>query len=98
MFYNIYAVEFVIVIALSVILFKQNKIQSLILSNLFTLISSLFFYWFAKLNIFTTYTCDESTGCMNETAIILIFAMFFMFFADVVLAISVVSKKFDPNV
>lgn len=86
--YLIYAIECIIAVTLIVIFIKKRKTTPLILCSIPTIVSLIFFYLFAKWNIFPSTTCLESEGCMNETGMLLVFAWFFMFISIMILLLA----------
>jgi len=94
MVYFIYAFGVLAVIGFGVFLFTKNQKVALGISAIPAIISLLFFGWFAKVNFFSTGTCDASTGCRNETGMLLVFSLFFIFMSIVLFLLSLLINKF----
>lgn len=96
--YIVYGLLSLFCIYTLVVLVKQKKIFALPIPIIFFVFSVINFFEYAEYNFLPGDTCLESEGCMNETGMLLVFAIFFMFIATFLSTLFVTfSKKKDIN-
>ena len=93
MFYYIYAFLVLIVVGSWVMFYRKKQIFAIILSAVPTIISLLFFWWYVKENVFSACATGISDGCMNETGMIGVMSLFFIFLSIVLILLSFIFNK-----
>lgn len=92
-FYILYGLAVVAVIGLSYFLIKWNHVISFLIGISPALLSVYLMWSFIDANNNVPVPCGETTGCMNETGLLIVLALFFITISCVVLSLAVFSMR-----
>ena len=93
MIYFLYIVGLLFVIGFVVFLFTRIRKVFLVLATLPTILSLWFLWEFISQNYIFNESCNVSDGCMNETGMFLVYSLFFIVIAIIILLISMLFGK-----
>ena len=92
-FYILYALAVIAVIMLSYFLIRWKQFPSLVIGLLPAIFSFYLMWSFIKVNLNSNIPCGIDDGCMNETGLLIVLALFFIAVSCLVLLLAVLAKR-----